>query len=234
MGRPAYHRILLKLSGEALAGKQGFGFDEEAIQAIVDPVVKLVELGVQIGIVTGGGNIFRGGRMGALCIERSPADQIGMLATEINAIMLQEAIAARGIGARVMSAHGHSEIVEEYSWRGALQALDRGEVVLFSGGTGNPYFTTDSSAALRASQVRAEILLKATKVDGVYDRDPIHDANAKRFDQISYQEVLERRLEVMDLSAISLCLENRIPIKVFSISSIFEAVTQSGWGTLVS
>jgi uridylate kinase len=234
MRRPVYHRVVLKLSGETLAGGLGFGFDEKAIQTIVTPIVELVKLGVQIGIVAGGGNIFRGGRTGAFQMERSPADQIGMLATEINAIMLQEAISSHGVVTRVMSARGHSEIVEEYSWREALQALDRGEVVLFSGGTGNSYFTTDSNAALRASQMRADILLKATKVDGIYDKDPVRFPEARRFEQITYQEVLERRLEVMDLAAISLCLENQIPIKIFSTSSIFEAVTQSEWGTLVS
>lgn len=234
MGKPLYRRILLKISGETLAGQRGFGFDEEAVRSIVEPVVRLVRLGVQIGIVSGGGNIFRGGQIGALQIERSPADQIGMLATEMNAILLQEALSAQGVRGRVMSARNHSEIVEEYTWRGALEALDRGEVALFSGGTGNPYFTTDSTAALRAAQIHAEVLLKATKVDGVYDKDPKHHPDARRFDAISYQEVLERQLGVMDLAAISLCLENRLPIKVFSVASIFEAVTQEGWGTLVS
>lgn len=215
-------------------GSASYGIDPAAIREIADSIAHLHEMGVEIGIVVGGGNIFRGSQGETLGMERSPADQIGMFATIINAIALQQLLRQRGVAARVMSSLGATEIVEAYSWEGACTALDEGEVVLFAGGTGNPYFTTDSNAALRAAQIGADILLKATKVDGVYDRDPVRDPEAKRFSTISYQEVLERRLGVMDLTAISICLENQIPIKVFSISTLVRAATEADFGTVIT
>lgn len=228
-----YRRVILKLSGESLAGEGARGVDPSIAGEVVDSVAQLVKSGLQVGIVLGGGNIFRGSEGAALGIERSPADQIGMFATLINAIAMQQLLKQRGIKARVMSSLGETEIVERYRWRGALDALDRGEVVLFAGGTGNPYFTTDSNAALRAAQMEADIVLKATKVDGVYDRDPKSNPTAKRFDRISYLEVLERRLGVMDLAAISICMENSIPIKVFAIPTLVRAATEADFGTVV-
>jgi uridylate kinase len=231
---PAYQRILLKLSGEALMGEKESGLDPAACRQIVEAIALLHKEGVEIGIVVGGGNIFRGSQGAALGIERSPADHIGMFATLINAIALQQMISHMGLEARVMSSLGATEIVEAYCWRTARQALSNGEIVLFAGGTGNPYFTTDSNAALRAAQMGADVVLKATKVDGVYDRDPAVDPDAHRFSRISYQEVLERQLGVMDLSAISICLENRIPIKVFAIPTLYRAVMEVDFGTVVT
>ncbi len=233
MKKPAYKRILLKLSGEALLGEQKFGVDPEACLKIASSVKELVQLGVQIGIVIGGGNILRGVKAADAGMERIPADQIGMVATIINGLSLQQAFERIGCKCRVLSALPCEKIVESYSWEAALKYLDQGCVVIFVGGTGNPYFTTDSAAALRALEIRAEVLMKATKVDGIYNKDPIKYPDAVKYDRLTYSEVLAHQLEVMDAAAIALCRENGIPIRVFSDRSLKSAVYNEPVGTLV-
>jgi uridylate kinase len=215
-------------------GSQPSGIDSQTCDAISKLLKKLHDLSVGIGVVIGGGNIFRGLQGASNGMERSHADHIGMLATIINGITLQQALQKLGCPAKVVSALGGSEIVEAYTWHKTQEYLQNGYVVIFVGGTGNPYFTTDTNAALRAAQIRAEVLLKATKVDGIYDKDPIKHPDAVRFARISHQEVLAKGLKVMDPSAVSICLENQIPIKVFSTFSLLEAVTQPDFGTLVT
>jgi uridylate kinase len=234
--KPAYKRILLKLSGESLMGDQKFGVDPEACHRIASSVKELSLLGLQVGIVIGGGNIFRGIKGTREGMERTPADHIGMLATLINGIALQQAFERLGCESRIMSAISCDVMAESYSWKNALKYLDKNIILIFVGGTGNPYFTTDSAAALRALEIQAEILLKATKVDGIYNKDPFAYPDARKFDQVSYSEVLAGQLQVMDATAVALCRENRIPIRVFNIfseHSLTRAVCNEPVGTLV-
>ena len=213
-----FRRVLLKLSGEALLGDRSFGIDVEVLRAIADELRQVHELGVGIGIVVGGGNFFRGVSAAAGGkIDRVTGDQMGMLATVINALALQDALEAAGLETRVLSALVVNQVAEPFVRRRALRHLERGRIVVLAAGTGNPYFTTDTAAALRAMELEAEVLLKATKVDGVYDKDPALHEDAERLDEISYQEVLDRRLRVMDATAISLCMENALPIVVFDL-----------------
>lgn len=236
MKKPAYKRILLKLSGEALLGDQKYGVDPAACRKIALSVQELTQLGVQVAIVVGGGNIFRGMKGAHAGMARTPADHIGMLATLINGISLNQAFTSIQCESRVLSAIDCGMIAEPYSWQSALAYLEKGIVLIFVGGTGNPYFTTDSAAALRASEIQAEVLCKATKVDGVYDKDPLKFSNAVKFNQVTYPQVLASRLQVMDAAAIALCWENRIPIRVFDLSaagSLKQAVCNEPVGTLV-
>ena len=214
---PAFRRILLKLSGEALMGEQNYGVDVKVARSVAEQVKAVRALGVEVAIVVGGGNIFRGVSESAGDMDRAAADYIGMLATIMNAVVLQDALEKIDVHTRVLSALDIPEVAEQFIRRRAVRHLEKQRVVIFAAGTGNPYFTTDSAAALRALEVKAEVILKATKVEGVYDSDPVKNPAAKLFDCITYQEVLEQRLQVMDASAISLCMDNRLPIVVFNM-----------------
>jgi uridylate kinase len=216
--RPAYRRIVLKLSGEALAGSQGYGLDPAMLVRIGAEVREVTELGVQIAIVIGGGNIFRGVAASAGGMERATADYMGMLATIINALALQDALEKVGCQTRVLSAIEMRAVAEPYIRRRAIRHLEKGRVVIFAAGTGNPFFTTDTAAALRAVEIGADAIMKATKVDGIYSADPVRDATAVRLPTVTYIEVLNRRLEVMDTTAISLCMDNKLPIIVFDLT----------------
>ena len=215
--KPAYNRILLKLSGEALMGAQNYGIDIEVARSVAQQVRAIYDLGVETAIVVGGGNIFRGVSKSAGNMDRSSADYIGMLATVMNAVVLQDACEKVGIFTRVMSAIDIPQLAEPFIRRRAIRHLEKKRVVIFAAGTGNPYFTTDSAAALRALEIRAEVLMKGTKVDGIYSADPMKDSSATRYETVSYQEVIEKQLNVMDTSAISLCRENKLPILVFNM-----------------
>jgi len=233
---PAYRRVLLKLSGEALMGNDAYGINRDVIAGVAAEIRTVVEAGVQLAIVIGGGNIFRGVAGSAAGMERASADYMGMLATVINALALQNALEREGITVRVQSAIRIDQVVEPYVRRRAIQHLERGRVVIFAAGTGNPFFTTDTAASLRGIEVGADIVLKATKVDGVYDRDPVRHPDAKRYDTITYSEVLEKRLGVMDATAIALCREQNMPLRVFSIyksGSLRRAALGENVGTLV-
>ena len=212
-----YRRVLLKISGEALMGEQNYGIDVEVARNVAQELKAVHERGVQVAVVVGGGNIFRGVSKSAGKMDRSAADYIGMLATVMNAVVLQDALEKVGVNTRVMSAIDIPQLAEPFIRRRAVRHLEKSRVVIFAAGTGNPYFTTDSAAALRALEIKADIILKATKVEGVYSADPMLDANATRYDCITYQEVLERQLKVMDASAISLCMDNNLPIIVFNM-----------------
>jgi uridylate kinase len=212
-----YRRVLLKISGEALMGEQSYGIDTEVARQVADELKDVHELGVEVAVVVGGGNIFRGVSKSAGNMDRSSADYIGMLATVMNAVVLQDALEKLNVHTRVMSALNIPQLAEPFIRRRAVRHLEKGRVVLFAAGTGNPYFTTDSAAALRALEIKADIILKATKVEGVYSADPMKDSTATRFDCITYQEVLEKQLKVMDASAISLCMDNNLPIIVFNM-----------------
>jgi uridylate kinase len=228
--------VLLKLSGEALMGEQKFGVEHQACQHIAQAIKEVHSLGVQMGIVVGGGNIFRGSQAASFGFDRTPADHIGMLATTINGLVLQQTLASLGIESRVMSALNTDQIVEPFHWGRALNSLQKGIIVIFVGGTGNPYFTTDSAAALRASEIQAEILLKATKVDGIFSEDPKKNPQAIKFDQLTYSEVLAKQLNVMDSTAIALCRESQIPICVFNLfeqGAMMKAVCGQPKGSLV-
>lgn len=217
MGKPHYKRILLKLSGEALLGSQSYGTDPQVVQYIAEEIDQLHQMGVEVAIVIGGGNIYRGVAASIKGIDRSAADYMGMLATVINGLTLQDALEKRGIFTRVMTAIEIPRLAELYIRRRAIRHLEKGRVVILVAGTGNPYFTTDTAAALRAMEVGAEVILKATKVDGVYDDDPVKNPAAKKYEQINYLQVLKEGLKVMDATAISLCMENNLPIVVFSM-----------------
>jgi len=237
MPRPCYRRVILKISGEAFLGKEKTGMDKQAILHIAKSIQEIHSLGLQIGIVVGGGNIFRGTQAEAFGFERTPADQIGMLATVINGIVLNQALSTLKISSQVMSAVECNSIVEPYHWKDALRALDQGKVVIFAGGTGNPYFTTDTAAALRASEMKADVVLKATKVDGIYSDDPFKNKKAKRFSKISFADALAKNLKVMDGTAFALCQENNIPIYIFNLfekNSLLDAVCERKKGSLVS
>ena len=216
--KPAYKRILLKLSGEALMGEDSFGINRTVLARMVEEIKSVVELGVQVGIVVGGGNIFRGVALGATGMDRATGDYMGMLATVMNAMALQDACRNNGVEARVQSALNIEQVAEPYIRGKALRHLRLGRVVIFAAGTGNPYFTTDTTAALRACEINAEILMKATNVDGVYDSDPRKNPDAKKFDTITYSDVLNRDLKVMDATATALCRDNKMPIMVFDIN----------------
>ncbi|MCR9235712.1 MAG: UMP kinase [Alphaproteobacteria bacterium] len=232
-----YRRILLKLSGEALMGDLAFGIDNAVVKRIADEIAQVVALGVEIGVVVGGGNIFRGVSLAAKGADRVTGDQMGMLATVMNALALEGAINNTGCNARVMSAVGMPTICETFTHRKALKHLENHRVLIFAGGTGNPFFTTDSGAALRAVEMQCDALLKATQVDGIYTADPNKDPDAVRFDRISHQEVLSRGLQVMDTAAVSLAKDNNIPVVVFSIhepGGLVEVAQGRGTATIVS
>src|SRR5579872_230020 len=235
--QPIYKRVLIKLSGEALMGDQKFGVEREACHFIAEAINEVYACGVEVGIVVGGGNIFRGAQASSFGFARTPADHIGMLATTINGLVLQQSLAACGAPCRVMSALNCDSIVETYIWGHAMHSLEKGTMVLFVGGTGNPYFTTDTAAALRASEINAEVLLKATKVDGIYDKDPLKYPGAVKFPRLTYSEVLTKKLDVMDATAIALCRESQIPIHVFNLfekGSLLKAVCGKEVGSLVT
>jgi len=231
-----YKRILLKLSGEVLGGKQGTGINTTVIQQIARDVAEAYKLNVQIGIVIGGGNIFRGVAASAEGMDRASSDYMGMLATVINSLALQDALEKANVPTRVQTAIAMAEIAEPYIRRRAIRHLEKGRVVIFGAGTGNPYFTTDTAAALRAMEINAEILMKATKVDKIYDKDPVKNPDAVPFDRISYIDVLSRGLQVMDNTAVSLCMDNKLPILSFDLmteGNIFRAVVGDNIGTVV-
>lgn len=213
--KPKYRRVLLKLSGEALGGVKGYGIDPSTVDTICKEIITVHSLGIQIGIVIGGGNIIRG--ISTKTIERVTADNMGMLATVINSLALQNAFEKHNVESRVLSAVSIQEAAELYTQRAALSHLKKNRIVIFAGGTGNPYFSTDTAAALRAAEIKADVLLKATKVDGVYSDDPMKNSKAKRFEKISYLDVLNKNLRVMDTTAISFCMENKLPIIVFKL-----------------
>jgi uridylate kinase len=231
-----YKRVLLKLSGEALAGEAGFGIEPKIVDDLADELCEVVEGGVELAIVVGGGNFFRGMAGSAEGMDRSQADNIGMLATAMNAIALQEAFERHGIATRVQSAIAMQQVAEPFIRRKAIRHLEKGRVVIFAAGSGNPYFTTDTAASLRACEIGAEVLMKATKVDGVYDSDPAKNPDAKKFDTITYKEVIARELHVMDTTATSLCMENNLPILVFDLNTkgnIARALRGENVGTVV-
>lgn len=216
-GRPAYSRILLKLSGEAFMGSQDYGVDPVVLNQVADEVAAISALGVEIGIVIGGGNIFRGAGLAQGGMDRVTGDHMGMLATVINALALQDAIERKGCFCRVMSAIRINEVCEDYIRRRAVRHLEKRRIVVFAAGTGNPFFTTDSAAALRAIEINADIMIKATKVDGVYDADPMRNPDAKRFDRLTFDEALTRRLGVMDTTALVMCRDNDLPLRVINM-----------------
>jgi uridylate kinase len=213
----SYRRVLLKISGEALMGEQNYGIDVNVARSVAEELKAVHKLGVQVAVVVGGGNIFRGVSKSAGNMDRSSADYIGMLATVMNAVVLQDALEKVDVQTRVMSAIDIPQLAEPFIRRRAIRHLEKERIVIFAAGTGNPYFTTDSAAALRALEIRADVIMKATKVDGVYSADPMTDSTAELFDEISYRQVLERQLKVMDASAISLCMDNNLPIIVFNM-----------------
>ncbi len=219
MGKPYYKRVLLKLSGEALAGEQGYGIDPITITTIANEVKEVVECGVQLALVIGGGNIFRGLAASSKGMDRASADYMGMLATMINSLAMQDALEKIGVDTRVQSAIAMQEVAEPYIRRRAIRHLEKGRVVIFGAGTGNPYFTTDTAASLRAMEIGAEVILKGTKVDGVYSADPKKDPNAVKFPRLTYIDVLKKGLQVMDATATSLCMDNNLPIIVFDVTT---------------
>jgi len=212
-----YRRVLLKISGEALMGEQAYGIDVNVARSVAEELKAVYKLGVQVAVVVGGGNIFRGVSKSAGNMDRASADYIGMLATVMNAVVLQDALEKTDVDTRVLSAVDIPQLAEPFIRRRAVRHLEKGRVVIFAAGTGNPYFTTDSAAALRALEIRADVIMKATKVDGVYSADPMMDATAERYNEITFRQVLERELKVMDASAISLCMDNNLPIIVFNM-----------------
>lgn len=234
---PHYKRILLKLSGEALMGDQPYGIDPAVANRIAQDVAEIQSLGVQTGVVIGGGNIFRGLAASARGMDRSTGDYMGMLATVINALALQDALEHHGVPTRVLTAIEMRAVAEPFIRRRAVRHLEKGRVVVFAAGTGNPYFTTDTAAALRAMEMKAEVILKATKVDGIYTADPVKHPDATRYDRISYLQVLQERLQVMDATAISLCMDNKLPILVFNLKTpgnIRRVVMGESVGTVVT
>lgn len=238
MDGTGYKRVLLKLSGEAFAGPEmGFGIDAGTVSSLAKQLAEIQDLGVEIAVVVGGGNIFRGSQAAAMGMERARADYMGMLATVINALALQDALGQVGAECRVLSAIWMQEVAEPFIRGRALRHLERGMIVIFAGGTGNPYFSTDTAASVRALEIGAEALIKGTKVDGVYDSDPVKNPNAVRFAELEYIEVLNKGLKVMDSTAISLCMDNKMPIVVFNLTvdgNIRRVVTGEQVGTKVS
>src|SRR5436853_4117104 len=235
--QPRYRRILLKLSGEALGGEAGIGIDPKAVLNMAEQIREVRELGVQVVVVVGGGNIFRGLSGSERGIERATGDYMGMLATVINALALQDSLEKLGVATRVQSAITMAQVAEAFIRRRAVRHLEKGRVVIFGGGTGNPYFSTDTAAALRANEIGAEVILKATKVDGIYDSDPKKNPKAKRFSEISYLDALKKQLKVMDSTAFSLCMDNKMPIIVFDLfrpHNLKRVVLGEKVGTLVT
>lgn len=233
---PRYKRIMLKLSGEALQGKDGYGIDPKTASSIAKQIKEVHDLGVEVAVVIGGGNIFRGISAASEGMDRSTADYMGMLATVINGLALQDALEKGGVFTRLQTAIEMQELAEPYIRRRAIRHLEKGRAVIFAGGTGNPYFTTDTTAALRAIEINAEVILKATKVDGVYSADPLKDKKAKKFAALEYIDVLKLGLKVMDATAISLCMDNRLPIVVFNLNkkgNIKRVVLGENIGTIV-
>ncbi len=236
MSKPVFNRILLKISGEALQGDKGYGISPPVLESIAEEIKEVHELGVEVGIVIGGGNIFRGIAASAHGMDRASADYMGMLATVINSLALQDGLESINVPTRVQSAIEMSQVAEPYIRRRAVRHLEKRRVVIFAAGTGNPYFTTDTAASLRAMEIHADIILKATKVDGVYDADPMLNSDAKKFEHVTYLEVLKRDLKVMDSTAISLCRDNNLPIMVFNMTrrgNIKRAVMGEVVGTTV-
>jgi uridylate kinase len=237
MSELKYNRILLKLSGEALAGSSGFGIDVSEAEAIANRIKEVFDMGVEVAVVIGAGNIWRGKQGLDRGMDRATADYMGMLGTVMNAMALMDALERNGVFTRVQSAIEMRAVAEPYIRRRAIRHLEKGRVVIFSAGTGNPYFSTDTAAALRAMEIDANVLIKATKVDGVYDSDPKTNPNAKKFDRLDYIDVLNRRLQVMDSTAISLCMENNLPIQVLNLwdpQALLRALTGEKTGTLVA
>ncbi|HEY3154849.1 MAG TPA: UMP kinase [Candidatus Binatia bacterium] len=235
-GTPKYKRIILKVTGEVFAGPQNFGIDGNTVRAFAQEIKEVKEFGCELALVIGGGNIFRGAIASEIGMDRASADTMGMLATVINSLALQDALEKLGVSTRVLSAIEMRQVAEPYIRRRATRHLEKGRVVIFAGGTGNPYFTTDTTASLRAMEVGAEVILKATKVDGVYDADPVKNESAQKFAELSYIEVLNRELKVMDSTAISLCMDNNLPIIVFNLmekGNIKRVVSGEPIGTLV-
>ncbi len=231
-----YKRILLKLSGEELMGEEGFGIDPKVLDRMALEIGQLVGIGVQVGLVIGGGNLFRGAALNAAGMERVTGDHMGMLATVMNALAMRDALDRNNISARVMSAIQMSGVVEHYDRRTALRYLESGDVMIFSAGTGNPFFTTDSAACLRGIEIGADLVLKATKVDGVYDADPMTNEDAQLYSRLTYDEVLDKKLGVMDLTAVCLCREHNMPLRVFRMSkpgALLNIVVGGDEGTLV-
>ncbi|WP_101756611.1 UMP kinase [Oceanicoccus sp. KOV_DT_Chl] len=231
-----FKRILLKLSGEALMGTEGFGIDPKVLDRMALEIGQLVGIGIQVGLVIGGGNLFRGAALQKAGLDRVTGDHMGMLATVMNALAMRDALERSNISSRVMSSIPMSGVVDHYDRRKAMRALERGEVVIFSAGTGNPFFTTDSAACLRGIEVDAELVLKATKVDGVYTADPMTDPTATKYDQLSYDEVLDKKLAVMDLTAICLCRDHNMPLRVFAMEeagALLRIVKGGSDGTLI-
>ena len=231
-----YKKILLKLSGEALAGDAGFGIDPKVLDRMSLEIKQTIELGVQVGMVIGGGNLFRGALLNAAGLERVTGDHMGMLATVMNALAMRDSLERANVPTRVMSAIQMSGVVEQYDRRTAIRHLDSGDVVIFSAGTGNPFFTTDSAACLRGIEINADLVLKATKVDGVYSEDPRDNSKATKYSQLTYDEVLEKKLGVMDLTAICLCRDHEMPIKVFSMyrpGALLDNICGISDGTLI-
>lgn len=232
-----YRRILLKISGEALAGDAATGINAKVIDEIATDVLEGVGVGVEMGVVIGGGNIFRGVAASAQGMDRASSDYMGMLATVINALALQDALEKKGLATRVLTAIGMAEIAEPYIRRKAIRHLEKGRVVIFAAGTGNPYFTTDTAASLRAMEINADVIMKATKVDGIYDKDPKKHSDAKLFSKLSYMDVLSKGLQVMDSTAISLCMDNKLPIITFNLTkrgNIARVIQGEAIGTVVS
>ncbi len=232
----SYKRILLKLSGEALMGEQDFGISPDILADIADEVRSLIDAGVQVAMVIGGGNIFRGVSLASSGMDRTSADQMGMLATVINALAMQDAIEQKGMKIRVMSALSIHSVCEDYIRRRAVRHLEKGRVVIFAAGTGNPFFTTDSAASLRGIEINANVVIKGTKVDGVYNADPVKDRTAVRYDHLGYDQVIEEKLAVMDTTAIVLCRDNKVPIRVYDMSekgALLRMIQGEDVGTLV-
>lgn len=232
----AYQRILLKLSGEALMGDRAFGIDPDVISRVAREVAEVVQAGTQLGMVIGGGNLFRGVSLSASGMHRATADQMGMLATVMNALSMQDALEREGLTVRVMSALEMPEVCESYVRRRAVRHLEKGRVVIFAAGTGNPFFTTDSAASLRGIEIDAQLVLKATKVDGVYSADPVKDKTATMYKRLTYDEVLERKLAVMDATAIVLCREQNLPLRIFNMNkegALMNVIRGEDEGTLV-
>jgi uridylate kinase len=215
---PIYRRIVLKLSGESFQGSQGFGIDAETVHSIAREVKEVSDLGIQMAIIVGGGNIFRGARQKSLAIDRATGDYMGMLATVINGLALQDALEKQGVVTRLLSAIDMAQVAEPFIRRRAMRHLEKGRVVIFAAGTGNPYFSTDTAAALRAMEIKAHVILKATRVDGIYDADPEKVPGAKMFERVTYLDVIQKGLAVMDSTAISLCMDNRMPIIIFNMN----------------
>lgn len=231
-----YKRILLKLSGEALVGTEGFGIDPKVLDRMALEIGQLVGIGIEVGLVIGGGNLFRGAALQKAGLDRVTGDHMGMLATVMNALAMRDSLERSNIDSRVMSAIPMSGVVDHYDRRKAMRALERGEVVIFAAGTGNPFFTTDSAACLRGIEVDAELVLKATKVDGVYSADPMIDPSATKYDTLSYDEVLDKKLEVMDLTAICLCRDHNMPLRVFAMEkpgALLNIIKGGDEGTLI-